>query len=164
MWLASQSLTGELRIKGEACFKIWIESESCKHMVSSSVLCRHIHKVHRYISSQILFSSWDMTPEMRLISHSVSLSVSFSLFVSFIHNAKQRDNNIQISPKEVAWERKKMVLENEIGFAALILSHCEPLPSTAACTDPSLTTQYMAFDYDCQLKITENSCILFYHS
>lgn len=53
---------------------------------------------------KILISSWDMTHDP-----SFCLSVSFSLFVSFIHNGKQRDNNIQIPPKEFAWKGKNGV-------------------------------------------------------
>lgn len=132
-------------------------------MVSSSVLCRHIRKVHRYLCAQNTYQFVRYDTRMQMICHFVSLSVSFSLFVSFMHNGKQRDNNSDTT-KGSCLKKKKKVLENEIGFAALILSHCEPLPSSTICTDPSLTTQYMAFDYDCQLKITEHSCILFYHS
>lgn len=147
----------------EACFKIWIESERCKHVLSSSVLCRHIHKVHRYICAQNTYQFVRYDTSMQMICHSVSLSLCLSLSPSYIMGNREtiifRHNQGKLPGKE-----KKMVLENEIGFVALILSHCEPLPSTTTWTDPSLTTQYVAFDYDCQLKITEHSCILFYHS
>lgn len=48
-----------------------------------------------------------------------------------------------------------LLLDNKTNFAALILSHPELLPSTIAYINSSLATQYMAFDDDCQFKLTE---------
>lgn len=73
-------------------------------MVSSSVLCRHIHKVHRYICVQNTYQFVRYDTSMQMICHSVSLSLSLSLSPSYIMGNREtiifRHNQGKLPGKE----------------------------------------------------------------